>query len=57
MATTMGEPIDGDIKRDQKGQKITPAPRRAELVEAYRKRGLTMEPSPKAVSQLAGDGL
>lgn len=42
MATTNAELIDGEFKRDEKGRRITPAPRRAELVEAYRTSGLTM---------------
>ena len=43
MANTTAELIDGEFKRDQKGRRITPAPRRAELLEAYRSSGLTMK--------------
>lgn len=43
MATTSTvELITEDFKRDEKGRKITPRARRAQLVEAYRASGLTM---------------
>ena len=43
MATTAPELITEENKRDQRGRRITPAPRRAQLVEAYRASGLTMK--------------
>ena len=43
MATTTAELIDGEIKRDLKGRRITPLSRRVELVAGYRLSGLTME--------------
>jgi hypothetical protein len=42
MATITPELLDAETKRDTKGRKITPAPRRAELVAAYRSSGQTM---------------
>ncbi len=42
MATAVAELIDQDVKRDERGRRITPAARRAELVAAYRSSGLTM---------------
>lgn len=43
MATNTAVVVAEDFKRDERGRKITPAARRAELVEAYRSSGLTME--------------
>lgn len=43
MATTTTELLTEENKRDQRGRRITPAPRRAELLEAYRSSGLTMK--------------
>src|SRR5580698_3937343 len=43
MATTTAELLDGEMKRDQRGRRIMPAARRAELVAAYRASGLTMK--------------
>jgi len=43
MATTAPELIIEESERDQRGRRITPAPRRAELVAAYRASGLTMK--------------
>ena len=43
MVTIPAELLDLETKRDRKGRKITPAPRRAELVAGYRASGLTME--------------
>jgi transposase-like protein len=43
MATAVAELIDREIKRDERGRRITPAARRAELVAEYRTSGLTME--------------
>lgn len=43
MATAVAELIDRDVKRDERGRRITPAARRAELVAGYRSSGLTME--------------
>ena len=42
MATAVAELIDRDVKRDERGRRITPRARRAELVAAYRTSGLTM---------------
>jgi hypothetical protein len=42
MATAIAELIDRDVKRDERGRRITPVARRAELVAAYRSSGLTM---------------
>jgi transposase-like protein len=42
MATITPELLDAETKRDTRGRKITPAPRRAELVAAYRSSGQTM---------------
>jgi transposase-like protein len=42
MATITPELLDAETKRDTRGRKITPAPRRAELVAAYRLSGQTM---------------
>jgi transposase-like protein len=42
MATIAPEILDGEVKRDTRGRRITPAPRRAELVAAYRSSGQTM---------------
>jgi transposase-like protein len=43
MATITTELLSEETKRDKRGRRITPAPRRAELVAAYRSSGLTME--------------
>jgi transposase-like protein len=43
MATTGAELLTEEGKRDQRGRRITSAPRRAELLEAYRASGLTMK--------------
>jgi transposase-like protein len=43
MPSTTAELIAEENKRDQRGRRITPAPRRLELVEAYRLSGLTMK--------------
>jgi transposase-like protein len=43
MPSTTAELIAEENKRDQRGRRITPAPRRLELVEAYRSSGLTMK--------------
>jgi len=40
--TTAAEVITEDFKRDERGRRITPPARRAELVAAYRASGLTM---------------
>lgn len=42
MATAVAELLDQDVKRDERGRRITSAARRAELVAAYRSSGLTM---------------
>jgi transposase-like protein len=42
MTSGCAELIDVDIKRDEKGRRITPPARRAEVVAAYRASGLTM---------------
>lgn len=42
MTTTAPELLTAESKRDQRGRRITPAARRAELVEAYRANGLTV---------------
>jgi transposase-like protein len=43
MATTSAELIDREVKRDERGRRITPAARRGELVAAYRSSGMTMD--------------
>ncbi len=43
MTTITTELMDKDTKRDQQGRRITPAARRAELVNSYRVSDLTME--------------
>jgi transposase-like protein len=43
MPSTTAELLTEENKRDQRGRRITPAPRRLELVEAYRSSGLTMK--------------
>ena len=40
--TTAAEVVIEDFKRDEKGRRITPRAKRAELVGAYRASGLTM---------------
>jgi hypothetical protein len=42
MALAVAELIDQELKRDERGRRITPRARRAELVAAYRTSGLTM---------------
>ncbi len=42
MTTITTELMDKHTKRDQQGRRITPAARRAELVNSYRVSGLTM---------------
>ena len=43
MGTITTELLNEGTKQDNRGRRITPAPRRAELVAAYRMSGLTME--------------
>lgn len=42
MATITAELLDTGEKRDTRGRRVTPAERRAQMVDAYRASGLTM---------------